>query len=466
MATIFTALEAAAGANPGKPALIGQRAAVCYGEFLGQVLGVAGSFQALPPGPIALSLKSQADTLVAFFAAAAAGRPAFVLDPQAPALATTHALAQAEPAAHLTALPDPLEAAGLPEVSAEAEFYWGLTSGTTAAPKIFARTHHSWLATFETAEAVFDFTREDRVALPGDLSHSLFLFGAVHALCRGMTAILCGPFRPARAVRALAEHRASVLYAVPAMLESLMKSRATAWRERVRRIFSSGAKLSDDMRARVEAALPGVDLVEGYGSSETSYVSYVSTHAPAPAGSVGRLFPGVTVEVREADGRTCGTGDTAIVWVRSDMTFARYVAGPEAVAPGGWVTAGDAGVLADDFLYLKGRVGRIINVKGLKVHPEAIEQALLAHPDVAGAAVVGLDDVKRGQRLAAVVVPCNGRADRACLGAHCRAALGSRLTPQSFFTAAKLPQTRSGKVAVDALRQALMRGDPAYKALE
>ena len=466
MTTIFTEMEAAAGATPEKPALIGGESALSLREFARRVRGVAGSFQALPAGPLALSIASPAQTLTAFFAAAALGRAAFVLDPDAPTGTTEQALARAKPAAHLTALPERMEPAELPEVSAETEFYWGLTSGTTATPKIFARTHRSWLATFETAEQVFEFSPEDRVAIPGDLSHSLFLFGAVHALCRGMTVILCQPFRPARVAREMATSGASVLYVVPAMLESLMKSRETAWRAHVRGIFSSGAKLSADMRAGVEAALPGVDLVEGYGSSETSYVSYVSTRAPAPPGSVGRLFPGVEAEIRDPDGRSCAPGESGTVWVRSPMTFARYVGGPEAIAPGGWVTAGDAGVVADEVLYLKGRANRIINVKGLKVHPEAIERALLTHADVAGAAVVGLDDAKRGQRLAAVVVPRNGRANRAGLSAHCRERLGARLTPQTFFRADSLPETRSGKVAVEALRQALMRGDPAYEALE
>jgi len=466
MTTIFTELEAAARANPDKPALVGRESALSFGEFLGRVRGVAGRFQTLPFGPVALAIPDPADTLVAFFAAAAAGRPAFVLDPQAPAEAVAHALAQAEPAAHLTALPAPVAPTELPDVSAEAQFYWGLTSGTTAAPKIFARTHRSWLATFEAAEAVFDFLSEDRVALPGSLSHSLFLFGAVHALCRGIATILCGPFRPGRVAREMAAYRVSVLYAVPAMLESLMKARETAWRAHVRRIFTSGAKLSADLRGAVEAAMPGVDLVEGYGSSETSYVSYVSTREPAPPGSVGRLFPGVELDIRDGDGRTCAPGESGTVWVRSDMTFARYVGGPEAHASGGWVTAGDAGLLAEGFLYLKGRANRIINVAGVKMHPEAVEQVLLAHQDVADAAVVGLDDAKRGQRLAAVVVPRNGRADRASLSAHCRAALGPRMTPQSFFGAAALPQTRSGKVAVDTIRLALLHGDPAYEALE
>jgi len=464
MTTIFTELEAAARANRDKPALISGESALSFGEFLGRVRGVAGRFQTLPFGPVALAIPDPVDTLIAFFAAAAAGRPAFLLDPDATPEAREQALAQAEPAAYLCALPAPVAPTELPDVSAEAQFYWGLTSGTTAAPKIFARTHRSWLATFEAAEAVFDFLSEDRVALPGSLSHSLFLFGAVHALCRGIATILCGPFRPGRVAREMAAYRVSVLYAVPAMLESLMKARETAWRAHVRRIFTSGAKLSADLRGAVEAAMPGVDLVEGYGSSETSYVSYVSTRAPAPPGSVGRLFPGVEVDIRDGDGRTCAPGESGAVWVRSPMTFARYVGGPEAVAPGGWVTAGDAGALEDGFLYLKGRVGRVINVAGMKIHPEAVEQALLAHEQVADAAVVGLDDPKRGQRLAAIVV-VQGQADRATLSAHCRTVLGARMTPQSFFHASALPETRSGKVAVDTLRAALMRGDPAYTEL-
>ena len=302
MSTIFTGMEAAARAHPDKPAIIGRENALSFGEFLERVRGLAGHFPSLPPGPVALTIPDPAETLVAFFACAAAGRPAFLLDPDTPPEATAHALARAQPAAHLSTLPDAAKPVKLPEVTCEAEFYWGLTSGTTAAPKIFARTHRSWLATFEAAEAVFDFAAEDRVALPGSLSHSLFLYGAVNALCRGRTAIVCQPFRPARVAREMAAHRASVLYVVPAMLEALMKSRETAWRDGVQRIFTSGAKLTADLRAEVEAAMPHVDLVEGYGSSETSYVSYVSTRAPAPPGSVGRLFPGVEVDIRDADG--------------------------------------------------------------------------------------------------------------------------------------------------------------------
>jgi len=464
MATIFTEIEAAARANPDKTALIGPGGALSFADVARRVRAVAGRLHDAPPGPLTLAMPDAAEILIAFFAAAAAGRPAFVLDPHAPATMIEDALARARPALHLTALPEGNREAPLPVVASEAEFYWGLTSGTTAAPKIFARSHASWLATFDVAEQVFDFAPDERIALPGDLSHSLFLFGAVHALCRGMTAILCQPFRPARVARDLAAFRASVLYAVPAMLDPLLRARETAWRTRLRRIFTSGAKLSPETRETVEAALPGVDLVEGYGSSETSYVSYASTHVPAPPGSVGRLFPGVEVDIRDAGGRPCDPSLSGAVWVRSPMTFARYVGGPEAVAPGGWVTAGDAGLLADGFLYLKGRANRIINVAGVKVHPESVEQALVAHPDIAGAAVVGLDDARRGQRLAAVVVP-RGEASRASLSAHCRKALGPRMTPQSFFLARALPETRSGKVAVDVIRQALMRGDDAYREM-
>jgi len=463
MATLFHAFEQAARANPDKSAMIAGARTWSYADISARVSTVAGALQNARSGTVALAMPDPADTLIAFFAAAAVGRPAFLLDPDATPEAREQALAQAAPVIHLTTLPGGAPAA-LPAVSPDAEFYWGLTSGTTAAPKIFARTHRSWLATFETAEKVFDFAPEDRVALPGSLSHSLFLFGAVHALCRGMTAVLCQPFRPARVARDMAARRASVVYVVPAMLESLIKAGETDWRAHIRRIFTSGAKLSTELRGAVEAAMPHVDLVEGYGASETSYISYVSTRAPAPPGSVGRLFPSVEVEIRDGEGRPCAPGDSGTVWVRSPMTFARYVGGPEGRTQGGWVTAGDAGVLADGFLYLKGRVGRVINVAGMKIHPEAVEGALLAHEQVAGAAVVGLDDPKRGQRLAAVVV-AGGETDRASLSAHCRTVLGARMTPQVFFRASALPQTRSGKVAVDTIRAALMRGDAAYTEL-
>lgn len=486
--TLFAVLEGAVHADPGKPALIHRGEAMSYAVFLQRVRANAARIVrcARREGPVALFLADEPDFLVAFFAAMAAGRPALVLDPMAPRPVLDRLLRRVAPAllvagkAGVHNLPvfggdvlsiearTPLPGA-LPHGGPEDEFYWGLTSGTTGASKIFARTHRSWLETFRLAEAVFDFSPADRIGIIGSLSHSLFLYGSVHALCRGMTVILSAPFRPLRVARELIEHQASVIYGVPVMFEALLKTGLAGNAHCLRRIFSSGAKLSQELRVDLERAFFGVDIVETYGASELSYVSYASTHAPASPGSVGRLFPQVQIEIRGGNGAKNSAHTPGMIWVKSPMLFSRYVGeAPEPGLAGGWASAGDIGFLdADGFLHLGGRAERTINSMGRKIQPEVIEEALLSREDIQQVCVVALADPKRGQRVAAVIVPAKGCLQRpSALRTYCRETIGESFVPHAFFVARGLPVTRSGKIAVKELCAAIACGDPAYEELE
>ena len=478
--TLHTLLAAAAHRDGEAPALVTPDGAVSYERFHSRISQVANGLRSFlhRPGGVAIQMRDSAAVLEAFFACAAIGRPALPLDPDLPAPFVDGLLANHPIAAIVTLNATPPSAGKIPvlrisdiadavaenpvtPVDANAEFYWGLTSGTTGAPKLFARSHASWVASFKSAERVFSFPAQSRILIPGPLYHSLFLYGAVHALCRGHTVLLPGGrFRPKRMAGSAA--RATHLYAVPFMLGEMLKAGAQVPELKV--IFSGGAKLSANLRHSCERVWPGVDLVEFYGASETSFVTYHSTSKPAKAGSVGRVFPGVEVEIRDDDGKAVAPGEEGGIFVSGPMLFSRYVGeGPS----GEWFSAGDMGRLdADGCLYLTGRASRMIKSKGLKIHPEPIEAALLQMPEIRKVAVVDLPDAVRGAVPVAAIEFAKGEIrDRRSLSARCRENLNAHHCPRRYFVTDALPLTGSGKVAVDRIRDALMSGDAAYEEL-
>ncbi len=475
-ATIFAAFSAVA--HGGRPALITSHASLTYEALQSRILRLAGALAGYTGHqPVAIVSSRAEDVLTAFLACAAAGRPAFLLDPTLPLLRLQSLVSRygvplllaeetfAAPFADVERLIFGEERAAspcfLPAVQGDAEFYWGLTSGSTGKPKLFARSHRSWLESFRAAEQRFAFPPESRVLIPGPLSHSLFLYGAVHALCRGHTVLAPGAFRPDRAV--IAAGQATHAYLVPSMLAEMLDCGLTACGA-LRTIFCGGAKLPTALRSRCEAALPAVDLVEFYGASETSFIAAASTMHPAPAGSVGTPFPGVSIEIRDAAGRRLPADGEGEVLIRSPLLFSRYVG---EAAHEGWFTAGDLGFLdAAGNLTLTGRRNRVINSRALKIRPEPIEEALLELPGVLRAGVVDLPDARRGAiAVAAVEFAPGASLVRRILSEHCRLKIGARFCPQRYYSTEALPLTRSGKIAFPLLRDALLSQDPRFREL-
>ncbi len=357
--TLYRLFESAANSAGPEPALVLPGETMAYADLHQHVLSLAAQlYGALErPGPVAILSDSGPQLLHGFFACAAIGRPALLLDPLLPreaisrllkrhppaaVMASPKAARMVDPSGHPTiALGErysPAQPTALPGVDAGDEFFWGMTSGTTGNSKLFARSHASWTASFKAAEAVFSFPPRSQVLIPGPLHHSLFLYGAVHALCRGLTVLLPGAFRPSRIAPYL--RAATHLYAVPFMLGELAKFGGDA--PNLSAVFSGGAKLTAEQRQRCEQAWPAADLVEFYGASETSFLTFHSTRAPAADGSVGRPFPGVRIEIRDPTGLLLPPGCEGQIFSSGPMLFSRYVGD----APvNGWVSVGDIGFL-------------------------------------------------------------------------------------------------------------------------
>ncbi|MEW6641409.1 MAG: AMP-binding protein [Pseudomonadota bacterium] len=443
-----------------------------------------------PASGVALHLPTGPALALLVLAVARAGREAQVLDSEWPAAMTRATLAQLAPAwtvstdialagPQVTVLDDPflpaaslLSVLGAPsDVSSVAEpddllpFYVGFTSGSTGEPKGYRRHHRSWTESFRHDAIEFGIGAVDVVLAPGTLTHSLFLYALMHGLHAGARVVLCRRFRPDVVTRLIADEQASVLYGVPTQFQLVADAAGERTFAAPRWLLSSGAKSSPELRGQLLARFPQARFAEFYGASETSFITVAKADDDVPAGSVGRAFSGATITIRDSAGRALSAGRIGYVFVASPFLFMAYACGESAdlLHHGDAVSVGDIGFLdARGFLHLVGRAGRKIVTSGKNVYPEEIERVLERHPAVATAAVLGVDDARRGERLMALL---QLRADAAVTSAelimHARRALPLTKVPRVYATVADWPLTRSGKTDFEALRAVVGAGGAA-----
>jgi long-chain acyl-CoA synthetase len=215
----------------------------------------------------------------------------------------------------------------------------------------------------------------------------------------------------------------------------------------------------------------GVDVREGYGLTEASpIVTSAAVGETARPGSIGPPLPGVEVRLVEfgdgavADGHDALVGDPGEIWVRGPNVFAGYWQDPDAtqrVLDGeGWLHTGDLAIVDDDgWLRLVDRAKDLIIVSGFNVYPAEVEDALVEHPDVAEAAVVGVADERSGEAVVAFVVPCEGATPTWTeLTAHLRRRLARYKIPSRIEFVTELPHNFAGKVPRRGLRALAGRG--------
>jgi long-chain acyl-CoA synthetase len=385
-------------------------------------------------------------------------------------------LADALPFARVAAaLGAPTRPAPVPQPNDDRPFYVGFTSGSTGTPKFYRRDHRSWAMSFRGDDIEFGLGADDVVLAPGALAHSLFLYAMVHGLHAGATVLLCRRFRPAAIPALVRAHGVTVLYGVPTHLRLIVEAAARALRGRryatapqgdrsnavaltsVRWVLSSGAKWFADALPDLRRLFPAARFAEFYGASELSFVSVAKDGERVPPGSVGRAFPGVAISIRDRAGRRLPTGRVGRVYVESPLVFSGYAVGGEddLYRAGNAVSVGDRGRLdAKGFLYLEGREKRMIVTSGKNIFPEEVERALETHPSVAAAAVLGLADAKRGERMVALLrLRPQARPRAAQLIAHLRRTLPLYKVPRVYAVAGRWPRTASGKSDFAALHR-------------
>ena len=263
-------------------------------------------------------------------------------------------------------------------------------------------------------------------------------------------------FQPAAALRAVRQHRISIMLAIPSMYAAMLHAKSVPddALASITLAISGGEPLPEPVAQGFEQRF-GVRLHQGYGLTETSpVVSLCASHA-YQEGSVGRILPGLECRITDDDGRKLPPNRDGEIQVRGHCVMKGYHNQPEQTAaatdPDGWFRTGDVGRLDHDgFLYITGRKKEMIIVGGENVAPAEIETVLIQHPAVAEAAVIGVPDKSRGEAPVAFVTLTDG-ADTDTLTEQdlrtfTRQHLAGHKVPRRVKIAPDLPRGPTGKI--------------------
>ncbi|OMP67255.1 AMP-binding protein [Domibacillus epiphyticus] len=400
------------------------------------------------------------ETLVIFCGAARAGWTFMPLDPRMKGKEREERLQMASP--RLFIGKDDLEKAGQTIMETvpsdyccedgEAIFYSGFTSGSSGKPKQFGRHHQSWIKSFEAGLADFPLTGQESAIIAGPIHHSLFLYGAAFAFFTGQKIILLEKFLPHQTVNTIKNASSFAFYAVPTMLESLLKYDLNLKGKGI--VFLSGAGWPAERKQEWLKQNPDAELYEFYGASELSFVSYMTPddYMRKPDSS-GRPSTGVTISIRDGD-RILTTGEKGKVFVKSPMLFSGYAINGSYqadIGEDGFYTVGDAGYIDEEgYLFIVGREQFMIITGGVNVYPEEVERVITTHPLIQEAAVTSIPDVHLGERIVCLYT---GDIEPIDLQFFAKSLLSIEKIPRKWVKAESLPHTTNGKIARSELKK-------------
>ncbi len=355
------------------------------------------------------------------------------------------------------------------------------TSGTTGRPKGAALTNRNLLTmTLSYFADIDQLMAQDCILHAAPLSHGSGLYGLPH-VARGALSVVphSGGVDGEEIATLLGRWAGMSLFAAPTMVKRLASDPAVAAADlgHLKTIIYGGAPM---YLADLEDALGvfGPRLAQIYGQGETPMtITGLSKQDHADRShprwqerlqSVGVARTDVEVRVVGEDGAALPTGEIGEVAVRGDVVMAGYWNQPEATAEairGEWLHTGDVGSFdSDGYLTLRDRSKDLIISGGMNIYPREVEEALLRHPGVRAAAVVGRPDPEWGEAVVAFVVSTEGGTPptSADLDQICLEHIARYKRPKDYRFVDTLPTNNYGKVVKRELRDLLRtEEDPA-----
>jgi long-chain acyl-CoA synthetase len=355
--------------------------------------------------------------------------------------------------------------AELPLVDEWATFTIPYTSGTTGKPKGVMVSARSRILNFLGMAAEYQcYSSDDRFLGVAPLCFGAGLAFTLASLYFGGEVDLMDRYEPEIALRILKERAITGMFVVPTHFHELFQLSDAAlagWNDlpSLRAIVSNAAPLPFPLKARaVEYFGPGI-LHEAYGSTEGAVVTSLrpADQLRKPH-TVGHPFIGNLVRIVNADGEDCAVGEVGELLSNSPYLFNGYLNKPKETAevfrPGGWLGVGDLATRDDEgFISIVGRNKDMVISGGVNIYPREVEEALMLHPGVIDAAVIGVPDPKWGEKLRAFVVKRGGAdvTEDALLEFTGKKLSAFKVPKETIFIDA-MPRNTNGKILKTALR--------------
>ncbi|TFC94769.1 MULTISPECIES: long-chain-fatty-acid--CoA ligase [Cryobacterium] len=344
------------------------------------------------------------------------------------------------------------------------------TSGTTGIPKGAILSHfnlrsnalqgEAWVQGLRPGEEVF------YAVLPMFHAYGLTLCLSF-AMATGARLVLFPKFDEGLLLEAAKRTPPTFMPAVPPIYDRLVTAAAkqNVSLRNIRFAISGAMSLPVSIVERWESATGGL-LVEGYGMTEASPIAVGNPMGPTRRpGTVGVPFPSTEIRVVDPEDPTVNRGieEEGELLIRGPQVFSGYWDQPTETAKtlldGGWLRTGDiVRVSADGFVTVVDRIKELIITGGFNVAPSEVEAALLSHPDVADAAVIGLPSANGGEDVSAAVVLSPGATlDVDALRTYCRTRLSAYKVPRTIVEVDELPRSLIGKVLRREVRAGLIK---------
>jgi acyl-CoA synthetase (AMP-forming)/AMP-acid ligase II len=313
-------------------------------------------------------------------------------------------------------------------------------------------------------EACLGLTQADRSIAAVPLGHVTGVVANVTSMARcAGTLIIMPEFKAGEYLKLAARERVTYTVMVPAMYNLCLLQRdfdgydLSCWRIG----GYGGAPMPVATIEKLAAKIPGLRLVNAYGSTETTSPATLMPPdlTAGHVDSVGLPCPGASILVMDAQGRELPRGEIGEIWIGGGQVIKGYWNRPEATAESftaGYWHSGDLGSIdADNFVRVFDRQKDMINRGGLKIYSAEVESVLASHPAVVESAIVARPCPVLGERVHAVVVtrePMSGEALRSWCGER----LSDYKVPETLVvTLDPLPRNANGKVMKRQLREAL-----------
>jgi acyl-CoA synthetase (AMP-forming)/AMP-acid ligase II len=338
------------------------------------------------------------------------------------------------------------------------------SSGTTALPKGVMLTHASIGVNLAQIDVLRPMAPDDRVVAILPFFHIYGMTGLINQpLQAGATVVVLPRFDLLQFLDVLERERITQVFVAPPVVLALAKHPAVEGRDlsAIRSLVSAAAPLDAELAGLASARL-GVPITQAYGMTELSPGTHLvprGQEAAAPPGTVGKLVPATEARlVSPETGEDAGPGEEGEIWIRGPQRMKGYFGKPEEtdtlIDADGWLHTGDIGRVDDDgWWFVVDRVKELIKYKGYQVAPAELEAVLLACPDVADAAVIGVYDERGDEVPKAFVVRAPGStatADDVLGFAAARTAPYKRVRRVEFVDA--IPKAASGKILRRELR--------------